>query len=77
MCKRTPEVSRGIGVNTFASRFILVLHQACRSASVDFVQNVANCHTDQFDFNQLVLYHPVPRPFRYYTSQDKKISAME
>ena len=64
-----------IGVNTFASGFILVLHQACRSASVDFVRYVVNCHTDQFDFNQLVLYHPVP--FRYYTSQDKRISAME
>lgn len=43
---------------TFSSGFMLVLHEACRSGHIQFVQFVLDHYEDQFDINQLILYHP-------------------
>ena len=58
-----------IGPNTFITGFILVLHQACISGCVNIVQYIVDCHANQFDVNQPVLYHPLP--FRYFTTENE------
>ena len=55
-----------IGANTFASGFIQVLHQACKSRAFTLVEYLLENHVKHFDVNELVLHHP--EPARYFQS---------
>lgn len=43
---------------TFTSGFLLVLHEACRAGHIELVQYIMYNHQEEFDVNQLILYHP-------------------
>lgn len=47
-----------IGPATFTSGFMLVLHEACRSNHIKLVKHMLDNHKEEFDINQLILYHP-------------------